>query len=137
MNRRNERGRFRNSTENLEASFKVLLRTPGPSGEQVGPGLAEPHEGPAVMKFEPAEFNRTRDAAATDVAKIAFRQANRSASACPPSFSTDPDDVRLRGKTGSHRRRAKPTRLTQPRHRIAHSEATPYAKLDGAIGGRG
>jgi len=30
---------------------------------------------------------------------------------------TDPDDVRLQGKTGSHRRRAKPTRLTQHGHR--------------------
>jgi hypothetical protein len=29
-----------------------------------------------------------------------------------------------------------PSRMTQPRHCIAHTEATPYAKLDGAVGGR-
>ena len=29
------------------------------------------------------------------------------------------DGVRFRGKTGSHRRRAKPTRLTQLGHRVA------------------
>ena len=27
--------------------------------------------------------------------------------------------------------------MTQPRRCIAHTEATPYAELDGAIGGRG
>ena len=51
-----------NSTENIEASFVVLLRTPGPSGEQVGPGLAEPHKGPAVMEFKPAAFDGEREA---------------------------------------------------------------------------
>ena len=52
----------RNSTENIEAPFVVLLRSPRPSGEQVGSGLPELHERPAVTEFKPAAFDGKREA---------------------------------------------------------------------------